>query len=1054
MGLIRVLWTAAATWCNQPLFELHARVPTWWNQPLFEIPLEQLLHGFAPPMIPAAVTTITTAARGAWWLKGAPGVQCALAAAVTHLSRTLLRNRASTAAAHVLANQFPHAAPMPWRVAWFVLTSVLTLIGPPAVKALQKIHTSRQTDATATLLGAPPLTPQAECSVDGLTSVAWQLDAVQACLPSMIPCLLTLILGYVIGRARGWIKAPPVVPLQHDGFLDAKVKVSQQKVKVSQLSPDTDEHSVELAVIELPATEKAARTRSIEPLDSPRRLGFEAVFEDMFDTDSESSFPFVDVSLSLALLIRRSFLWWREAAHSTKTQRDLLRIACSWLCTVGVRSLSVRRAMNSWLCVAKGAANVRGLLVPVVRRLMNVGLARGWRTWLEMVTARRERVRLLTWSMRFILQRQLAMGFATWQGAWYQHGAWCQHMVATRAMETRRQMSTVRVLSILANQDQARGFKTWQVVVDGVKANHQLVLDACQAWMGNHCRRAWHKWRELVLERQLFKRAAHAFRTPLLCHASATWADSSRAGARVNALLAGAVRSFQTVKIRQAYIQWTAAASQLVLQTKVLRSLLAVSLHASAHHYTLSPQVMRSLLAVAFRSEQLSGLRVWHAHAALVRKRRVRVEQTARRAIKSMSLQSLRAAMNTWVAMSEARQRNQQKLLSAASAFRGDSMRKAWNGWLGLLHDRQVMASAVYCLTHRLQRAGFASWVFAMHGTLKKKKQLRAYMSTLSPAKRSMRKAINSWSEYGHTMWALSRAAAAMRLREERVAFSTWHEHACSDGEREAAMRRAVASMIQSSLRVSLNTWMSYAEEHAEASRVLAGALSSLKPEGRAMRRALNTWAGVMMQRRSMVVAVASLTNSEQLWGLRTWHAHAALVRKRRVRVEQTARRAIKSMSLQSLRAAMNTWVAMSEARQRNQQKLLSAASAFRGDGMRKAINTWSENVEVSRLHVIAGRCAWLCFLRRGLAIWVSLWRYEVRSARELRRKVLGHVPPAALKAVQAQLVGGLRRKVLSHVPPAALEAVQTEEPTVLVSSDEDNILPTGSRLPTPPPSP
>jgi hypothetical protein len=38
--------------------------------------------------------------------------------------------------------------------------------------------------------------------------------------------------------------------------------------------------------------------------------------------------------------------------------------------------------------------------------------------------------------------------------------------------------------------------------------------------------------------------------------------------------------------------------------------------------------------------------------------------------------------------------------------------------------------------------------------------------------------------------------------------------------------------------------------------------------------------------------------------------------------------------------------------------------------------------------------------------------------------------------------------------PPAALEAVQTEEPTVLVSSDEDNILPTGSRLPTPPPSP
>jgi hypothetical protein len=25
-------------------------------------------------------------------------------------------------------------------------------------------------------------------------------------------------------------------------------------------------------------------------------------------------------------------------------------------------------------------------------------------------------------------------------------------------------------------------------------------------------------------------------------------------------------------------------------------------------------------------------------------------------------------------------------------------MRKAWNGWLGLLHDREMMASAVNCM--------------------------------------------------------------------------------------------------------------------------------------------------------------------------------------------------------------------------------------------------------------------------------------------------------------------------------------------------------------------
>ena len=353
----------------------------------------------------------------------------------------------------------------------------------------------------------------------------------------------------------------------------------------------------------------------------------------------------------------------------------------------------------------------------------------------------------------------------------------------------------------------------------------------------------------------------------------------------------------------------------------------------------------------------------------------------ARRAIKSMSLQSLRAAMNSWAAMSEARQRSQQALLSAVSAFRGDGMRKAWNGWLGLLHDRQVMASAVYCMSLRLQRTGFASWLAATEVS----QQLRSTLSSLSPAKRSMRKAINSWSEYGNALQSVRRATAALRMREERVAFSTWHEHVCSNCERDAAMRCAVSSMLQSSMRASLNTWMSYAEEHAEASRVLAGALSSLQPEGRAMRSALNTWAGVMMQRRSMVVAVASLIRGEQLWGLRTWSAHAALVRRQRERVEETARRAIKSMSLQSLRAAMNSWAAMSEARQRSQQALLSAVSAFRGDGMRKAWNGWlgllhEETMSKKALLYVANR-----EMARG---WVS-WHMRLAERASMRKSLV-----------------------------------------------------------------
>ena len=216
LGTPRVFWTVVAT---------------WWKQPLFDIPRRQLLNEFAPPGTPAAITTITKAARGAWWLKGA---LVPVGAAVRQLARNLLRNRASAAAAHVLAsqlpnaapaaaahvlvNELPHAAPMPWRVAWFIITSVLTLIGPPAVKALRKIHMSRQkrqtnVETTRQLGSKVAVRIPSQATRFTPTNISPQQDALQAYLPSMMlaleACLLILVLGYVVWRARGWMKASP-----------------------------------------------------------------------------------------------------------------------------------------------------------------------------------------------------------------------------------------------------------------------------------------------------------------------------------------------------------------------------------------------------------------------------------------------------------------------------------------------------------------------------------------------------------------------------------------------------------------------------------------------------------------------------------------------------------------------------------------------------------------------------------------------------------------------------------------------------------------------------
>ena len=66
------------------------------------------------PVTPAAITTITKAAHGAWWLKGALPVGYMVAkrgAAVRQLARNLLRRIDPAAAALVFAGLLPRAAP-------------------------------------------------------------------------------------------------------------------------------------------------------------------------------------------------------------------------------------------------------------------------------------------------------------------------------------------------------------------------------------------------------------------------------------------------------------------------------------------------------------------------------------------------------------------------------------------------------------------------------------------------------------------------------------------------------------------------------------------------------------------------------------------------------------------------------------------------------------------------------------------------------------------------------------------------------------------------------
>jgi hypothetical protein len=227
-----------------------------------------------------------------------------------------------------------------------------------------------------------------------------------------------------------------------------------------------------------------------------------------------------------------------------------------------------------------------------------------------------------------------------------------------------------------------------------------------------------------------------------------------------------------------------------------------------------------------------------------------------------------------------------------------------------------------------------------------------------------MRKAINSWIEYVNALQSVRRATAALRMREERVAFSTWHEHVCSEGERDAALRRAVSSMLQSSVRASLNTWTSYAEEHAQASRVLAGALSSLQPEGRAMRSAFITWRELFSVLVSIRRSTSSVLQLVERVAFSLWQHYSRFTTHR----QSLMHAAIGAMQYNPFKAAWSTWQEYNTFYGTVRCLVLQGLIISNEAQLRKAFLFWASTAR-------SGRAAWLARVmpRWNTGVFVTL---------------------------------------------------------------------------------
>ena len=90
-----------------------------------------------------------------------------------------------------------------------------------------------------------------------------------------------------------------------------------------------------------------------------------------------------------------------------------------------------------------------------------------------------------------------------------------------------------------------------------------------------------------------------------------------------------------------------------------------------------------------------------------------------------------------------------------------------------------------------------------------------------------------------------------------RRAMNAWAEHVEQAASKMRALRAAASAMRRRPLKAGMNSWRAYAIDCAAAARVTRRAASAFSPTKMAMRKALNRWADVWLQRRSLRRAVA-----------------------------------------------------------------------------------------------------------------------------------------------------------------------------------------------------
>ena len=203
---------------------------------------------------------------------------------------------------------------------------------------------------------------------------------------------------------------------------------------------------------------------------------------------------------------------------------------------------------------------------------------------------------------------------------------------------------------------------------------------------------------------------------------------------------------------------------------------------------------------------------------------------------------AMRAALNSWCAMVDERA----MMRRGAGAFADQGLRQAMNSWCAMFEERRKLLHATAGLCHRLEFQAYNTWKsFAS--------ERRAAIDLMTRAaaalsQRGQRMAINAWAPKAREAARLQRKMTAIVSptgRAMRKAMNSWRPL----GAQWARLKRSAMALRNKGLKAALNAWCARAAELSAAAAKMGAALKALSPEGRAVRRALNSWRPLGAQR-------------------------------------------------------------------------------------------------------------------------------------------------------------------------------------------------------------